>query len=292
MAEHPSLDELQRFARGRLTPEGSRRVVGHLLRGCARCGIRLLPEMISGAADDTSDDPGYDEALDRVLDAQRWHGPAGFEIMVKARQALAVLEAGGIAALAAAPWGLKSPASCEALLERSWSLRHEEPHEMLELANMAVLLADHLDAGRLDPAKLNNLRCRAWAALGNAYRVNDDLASADWALKQAAGLLLHAAGDLRLIAYVFDFQASLFCAQRNFPLAFDALDTVQGSIGPSFSCAASSTTRRSASPPGSSSLDDRSWLALVHVVRFRGSSCAPAGSYGLIRELCGKGWHA
>lgn len=226
MGEHPSLDELQGFARGRLSSEGSRRVAAHLLRGCAFCGFRLLPEMVEGVAADSSDDPRYDEALDRVLEAQRRHGPAAFEIMVKTRQALAILEAGGIAALAKKPWGLKDAASCEALLERSWSLRHDDPQEMLELANYAALLADHLSSERLDRAKLSDLRCRAWAALGNAYRVNDDLESADWASKQAGGLLLQGTGDLRLIAYVLDFQASLSCAQRQFPFAFEVLDAV------------------------------------------------------------------
>jgi hypothetical protein len=112
LAEHPSLEELQEFVRGRLPLARSGRVVAHLLRGCAYCGVTLLPEILVGAAAETPDDPRYDDALDRAFDAQRWHGPAALEVMVKARQALAVLEAGGIAELIETPWGLKGIAAC------------------------------------------------------------------------------------------------------------------------------------------------------------------------------------
>jgi tetratricopeptide (TPR) repeat protein len=226
LAEHPSLEELQDFVRGRLPLARSSRVVAHLLRGCAYCSVTLLPEILVRAAAETPDDPGYDDALDRAFEAQRWHGPAALEVMVKARQALAVLEAGGIAELIEMPWGLKGVATCEALLERSWARRRDDPQEMLELANYATFLSDHLGSERHDPRKLTDLRCRAWAALGNAYRVNDDLQSAKWALGRAVELLLLGTGDQRLAAYLLDFQASLSCAQRDFPFAFEALDAV------------------------------------------------------------------
>lgn len=226
MAEHPSLEELQEFARGRLPPERSRRVVAHLLHGCGYCGFRLLPEIIPGTSADTSEDPAYDDALDLAIEAQRRHGVDELKLKLKTRQALAVLESGGIGALADAPVGLKSAAACEALLERSWALRHDDPQQMLEMANWAALLSNHLDPESHKPEKLTDLRCRAWAALGNAYRVNDDLQSAAWAMDRAAELLNQGTCDQRLLAHVLDLQASLYCAQRDFPLAFRALDAV------------------------------------------------------------------
>ena len=226
LAEHPSLKELQEFARGRLPPGRSRRVVAHLLHGCAYCGFRLLPEIVPGTSADTSEDPAYDDALDLAIEAQRRHGVDELKLKLKTRQALAVLEAGGIGALADAPVGLKSAAACEALLERSWALRHDDPQQMLELANWAALLSNHLDPESCKPGKLTDLRCRAWAALGNAYRVNDDLQSAAWAMDRAAELLNQGTCDQRLLAHILDLQASLYCAQRDFPLAFRALDAV------------------------------------------------------------------
>lgn len=227
MAEHPSRRELQEFVRGMLPRQATHRIVLHLLRGCAFCGFSLLPDLIVAATADTTDDPGFDQALDRAFAAQRSHGSDALKTMAKVRQALTVLEAGGIDALAAEPKGkLKGVTTCEALLERSWDLRHDNPHQMLELANYAVLLADRLSPEGHDPKKLIDLRCRAWAALGNAFRTNDDLQAAEWAFSRAAEILPEGTGDKRVAAELLDFQASLYCAQRQFPLAFEALDVV------------------------------------------------------------------
>lgn len=226
MAEHPSLDELQEFAQGLLPPERTRRVVAHLLRGCVSCGAELLPNLVGEAPEDPVEDPGYDEALDRAFAAQHWHGPAALKVKAKARQALALTEAGGIEALCEASSELKGIAACEALLERSWALRHDKPQEMLDLANYARMLADHLSSEGHDPRKLADLRCRAWAALGNAYRVTDELDFADWALSTAAELRLQGTGDELLAVRLLDLQASLFGAQRRLPAALEALDGV------------------------------------------------------------------
>ncbi|HEX5719890.1 MAG TPA: hypothetical protein VF179_27295, partial [Thermoanaerobaculia bacterium] len=227
MAEHPSLDELQDFAQGLLPAERARSVVAHLLRGCIRCGAVLIPEVEAMLPEDPPiEDPGYDDAIERAFAAQRWHGPAAKKQRTKARQALALLEAGGVEELSLAPPDLKGIVACEALLERSWDLRHEDPQQMLELANHATLVADHLSPQLYDPRKLADLRCRAWSALGNAYRVADNLKFAEWALERAAELCLHGSRDETLSVRLLDLQASLYGAQRRFPMAFEVLDAV------------------------------------------------------------------
>ena len=230
MAEHPSLDELLDFAQGLLPSGRASSVVAHLLRGCLSCGAVLTPEVESllwgASTEDPVEDPGYDEALDRAFAAQRWHGPAALKITARARRALALAEAGGIEALSEAPSELKGVAACEALLELSWNLRHDDPKQMLKLALWAAMLADHLNPERHGPRELADLRCRAWSALGNAYRVSDDLESAEWALGRAAELCLQGTGDETLGIRLADLQASLNGAQRRFPLAFEALDAV------------------------------------------------------------------
>lgn len=228
MAEHPSLDELQDFVQGCLPAESVRRVVAHLLRGCTSCSAVLIPEVeaVISEAPDSLEDPGYDDAIDRAYAFQRWHGRAALRQRAKARKALALLEAGGIERLSEAPSDLKGIAACEALLERSWDLRGEDPHQMLELASHATLVADHLSPKLYEPRKLADLRCRAWSALGNAYRVTDNLKLAEWALDRAANLSLQGTGDETLAARLLDLQASLYGAQRRFPLAFELLDAV------------------------------------------------------------------
>jgi tetratricopeptide (TPR) repeat protein len=115
----------------------------------------------------------------------------------------------------------------EALLERSWALRHESPEEMVKAAEWARVLAE-----RLEPEDLNgqtvpaDLQCRAWIELGNAYRVADDLPEAQNALGRATELYLKGTQDELLAAHLFDIQASLLGACRRFDLAETALDLV------------------------------------------------------------------
>jgi tetratricopeptide (TPR) repeat protein len=221
LAEHPSLEQLQDFLQGRMDVAGVRPVVAHLVKGCALCSATLQEILTSPPPD-----PGYDEAIDRALAAHRWHGPEALKKRARAREALARVEAGGIERLAEAPASLKGVAGCEALLERSWALRHEDPGKMLELASFATLIADRLSVKPHGPRKVADLRCRAWSALGNAYRVADDLDSAEWALGRAAELQLQGTGDEMLAVRLLDLRASLYGAQRRFPAALDALDGV------------------------------------------------------------------
>jgi tetratricopeptide (TPR) repeat protein len=221
LAEHPSLEQLQDFVQGRLDGAGARPVVAHLVKGCALCRT-YLGEVLAAAPSEQV----YDEAIDRAFLAYRWHGAEAPKVRARAREALARVEAGGIERLAEAPRKLKGVAGCEALLERSWALRHEDPAKMLELAHYAKLLADRLDPRRHRPGFVADLRCRAWSALGNAYRVADDLASAEWALGKAAELQLQGTGDELLAARLLDLRASLYGAQRRLPAALDALDGV------------------------------------------------------------------
>ena len=67
----------------------------------------------------------------------------------RVREALSLLEKGGVEGLADAPSDLKGLPAFEAFLERSWSLRHENPDEMVRLAMYATLIA-----GKLEPAEL------------------------------------------------------------------------------------------------------------------------------------------
>lgn len=221
MAEHPSFEELQDFLQGRLDVAGARPVVAHLVKGCAVC--RAAIQAVRTALPPVAD---YDDAIDRVRAAYRWHGLDALKGRARARAALAKIEAGGIENLAEAPASLKGIAGCEALLEQSWALRHEDPGKTLELASFAAMIADRLSARRYGAERVADLRCRAWSALGNAYRVTDDLDSAEWALGKAAELQLQGTGDELLAARLLDLRASLYGAQRRFPAALDALDGV------------------------------------------------------------------
>jgi len=142
------------------------------------------------------------------------------------REALSLLEKGGVEGLADAPSDLKGLPAFEAFLERSWSLRHENPEEMVRLAMYATLIAGKLEPATHGRKQVRDLQCRAWAALGNAYRVADDLDAAESALGQAAELYLKGTRDELLGAHLFDLQASLFAARRAFSAALQTMDVV------------------------------------------------------------------
>jgi len=144
----------------------------------------------------------------------------------RVRAALSLLESGGVEELAEAPSDLKGLPAYEAFLERSWSLRHDDPDEMVRLAMFATLVAGKLDPATHGSRQVKDLQCRAWAELGNAYRVADDLDAADFALGRAAELYLEGTRDELLGARLFDLQASLFGARRSFAAALQTLDVV------------------------------------------------------------------
>ena len=144
----------------------------------------------------------------------------------RVRAALSLLESGGVEELAEAPSDLKGLPAYEAFLERSWNLRHDDPDEMVRLAMFATLVAGKLDPEVHGPRQVQDLQCRAWAELGNAYRVADDLDAADFALGRAAELYLEGTRDELLGARLFDLQASLFGARRSFAAALQTLDVV------------------------------------------------------------------
>ncbi|HEX3553004.1 MAG TPA: hypothetical protein VIA62_07215 [Thermoanaerobaculia bacterium] len=191
--QHLTSQDFRTFAEGILPRERARTVVAHLLRGCGACRTAAAP-LWSPAAPVAPD--AYDAAFERV---------------------------------AATFAGAQGPERVDGLLQRAWSLRHDDSAEMLRLARLAVLAASGLSAaapGRSE-AEVADLQGRAWAGFGNACRIAGDLEQAQGALDRAAGFLDRGTGDPLSRAQLFDFQASLESARGNYDLALAALDTVQ-----------------------------------------------------------------
>lgn len=173
------------------------------------------------------EDAAYEAALDRAFTAILQK--AGELQRDKKRQALALLAA-GMDALPEVPAHLMGVPFFDALLEQSWSLRYENPTEMVRLAAWAQLLSETFGPGDLlQGPQIADLRCRAWIELGNAYRVADELGEAEVALSRATDLFMQGTQDDLLAARLFDIQASLFGAQRDFGLAETVLDMAYAS---------------------------------------------------------------
>jgi tetratricopeptide (TPR) repeat protein len=129
------------------------------------------------------------------------------------------------AALNAGQRAARDRGRCEAFLDSCRSLRQSDPEGMVLLASLAVTLAERIEAP--DVADLADLRARAWAELGNARRVEGDLAAAEADLGRALRSADQGTGDRALLVHLMDLSASLLVDQRRFSEAFRLLDAVE-----------------------------------------------------------------
>jgi hypothetical protein len=125
-----------------------------------------------------------------------------------------------------APNRLRGLAGVEALLQKSWEIRYDAPHEMVFLAGLAVTWAQTLDPKRYGAAFVRDVQGRALIELGNAHRVADELDAAQKTLGEAAQMIKEGTGDELLEARLCDVQASLHADRRFFTASCEALDAV------------------------------------------------------------------
>lgn len=184
MKQHLSPQDLHALASGELSREAARAAVAHLLRGCGDCRSEAadLWHLRQSPAAPPAD--AYDAAFDR---------------------------------LSAALGGRTAEAEVEALLQRAWGLRHDDPEEMRRTARLAVIAASGLSSQ-------TDLLSRAWAVYGNACRIAGDLTEAQQALDRAAEILGPGAGNPEDRARLYELQASLESARGNDELALAAVD--------------------------------------------------------------------
>lgn len=236
MKTHPTPAELEELVHSGMTASRRRAVIAHLIHGCGECNAKLMPQLGGLFSLDSIPElaapplvEDYDAALDRAFAFVQQLGadlPPLKTPEDRKQEVLSLLTSGGLEALQDLPPYLYGLPAYNALLERSWSLRHEDPDQMVQLAHCAALLADRLAEKEHGTKKVLDLRCRAWVELGNAYRVADQLDQADAALNQATELFLLGSRNDLLGARFFDILASQYSARRFFDPACNALDIV------------------------------------------------------------------
>ena len=231
MSEHPSSEELRSLQDGTLLPGRASAIVLHLVAGFAACreaippalGVVLGTRPARGEAT-PEEEAAYGEAiqraaarplqLDRLLRGQRTDAAELAKRILA--EGMEVLEALGPEPLVV----------CEALLQTSWAIRHENPSLMVMLARFAIVKADELSIPVYGEAFVTDFRCRAWAEYGNAQRVADQHDQALYSLGRAHELYEHGSGDRGLEARLLDVEASLAAARRQYGAACIALDLV------------------------------------------------------------------
>jgi tetratricopeptide (TPR) repeat protein len=231
LSDHVTPEDVQGLLAGSLDRKRVRGMVAHLLGGCASCQSAMLPQVQSLLSPPEPEveipaalGSAYDAAIQRALHGARQavrqeRQPAVDEMRAR-------LSRLGTEGFLAAPRRLRGLASVEALLQKSWELRQDDPQKMLHFALLATIEAGKLDPGILDAAQVDDLRCRASFELGNAYRVANRLQEAEEALGEAGEFFRSGTGDSRLKARLLDVQASLYGDQRRFDRCFATLDVV------------------------------------------------------------------
>ena len=233
--DHLGKDEIEGFLCGLLEGAGRRRVVGHLL-SCAFCRQWVAPSA-AGFLQKGEPPPSapsvaeeeYEPALRRATATARRFSTRWKKEQAKLNQALAFLaeEPRGIGYLSHRQvqsvhgWPL-----CEALLRRSFEARFDDPGKMLDYAQQAAGVAEHIPPERYPHGFVYDLRAETFAALGNSYRVQYRFPQAEEAFSKALSRLDQGSGDPRLRARVLDLEASLRTDQRRLEDALKLLDEV------------------------------------------------------------------
>lgn len=233
MSEHPSPEDLRRFALGALPRAKFRRVLVHV-SGCGECHRAVEPDLAFRPEQVTEDDPvgpglEYDAAISRAMaralrvgrriDRER---TATFRLVESVRaedRDLSDLSEKEAERLHGIPM-------VELLLERSKELRFRDPAGMIQMAELALIAVERIEPRPAENSIVSDLHARVLAELANAYRVADDLFAAEDTLARAIVWAKRGSGEPLLTARIGDLTASLWSDQRRFVEAKEVLDRV------------------------------------------------------------------
>jgi tetratricopeptide (TPR) repeat protein len=184
-----------------------------------------MDEPTPHAAPDQDSDPGWD----RLFAGLRWRLALVRRERDAAPQLVAEIAGAGeaerLALLRSRP-ELRTPAVCDLLLDQSFAQGFPDPARAIDLAGLAVRIADQLDPGFYGRALVQDLRTRAWAHLGNARRLASAFAGAEQALAIAESHQKAGSADPLEEARVLDFKASLLSDRGQLEEAAELIDVV------------------------------------------------------------------
>ena len=223
MSDHPTPEELTALAQGHLPPRRVLEVTLHLVNGCPSCQPVVLPALDRQAAAGAEETGSYDDVVKRVFRTALRQREAYGQELDQVRKIVSELAGGGPEALAEIQRRESGVPLVEALLERSWSLRYQDPAATVEHARLATIAAAKLDLGPEGATRTADLRCRSWAELGNALRITEDLDGSEEAFDTALAHWTAGTLDETLLARYLDLRASLYRTRRQFGPAQAAL---------------------------------------------------------------------
>jgi tetratricopeptide (TPR) repeat protein len=180
---------------------------------------------LSAPSGGTSEE-AYDAALERAFAVAREHNHHLQSQKTQAKRMLKKLEHGGLEAAEKLPVKGDGLAKYQALRERSWSLRFEDPDLMVQFARLAAQRADQLDVHRYGRRIVDDYRCEAQAELGNALRVAEELDQAEASFMKARELFELGTQNPLLEMRILELEATLDADRRRFGEAISRLERV------------------------------------------------------------------
>lgn len=189
-------------------------------------GQNLVEFPRSSKKREPQDERAYESAVAKAFRTALEHERQVRRERARVPEALELLRKEGALGLLAKPRLFGSLAGHWALLERSHELRYDDPEQMVDLARLALVVAEKLDPARHGARIVADLCCRAAIELANAFRVADQLDEARRMLAEAAQWLHQGTGNGHLEVRWYDVQASLLADSRHFDAACEALDVV------------------------------------------------------------------
>jgi tetratricopeptide (TPR) repeat protein len=181
------------------------------------------PEALA-ATDRSFLEHAYDRAIDRAFAAVMRHGENAARNGARAGQALARLTSEELEALRDLPAELRGFAGYEALLDRSWAMRREDPKQMVKLAELAVAAAAGLGEEGFSAGQVEDFQARAAIELANAYRVTERMEEAQSGLEAARRHYREGSQDRLLGARLLEVEANVHGDRGELDEALASLD--------------------------------------------------------------------
>jgi tetratricopeptide (TPR) repeat protein len=232
MANHPKTVALRQFVAGELSATEAQQIDRHLAV-CSECRDYADEACLQVAAHqlDSWLSLGYDEALDRAAEetierlsslienprnTQNLLDELLLELPPARRHQIANDER------------FHSLKLCQLLEVQCRDVWSSDPASALGMADLAVEVSRHLETARYGSSLIEDARARAWAYLGNAFRINSDLWSSEKALRQAWWRHAQAGEDAYTESEILMFTASLRLDQHRCEEAIQLSDRAIG----------------------------------------------------------------
>jgi tetratricopeptide (TPR) repeat protein len=232
--EHVSAESMRRYLSQQASRDEARRVIAHLIHGCRKCS-ELAQDLLAAGAGGWYPAPGeavtadvLEDLLHRVSAAsteemrrmaveklQGWGQWAALEPLSSEMRAMRVLDDPGMHT-----WGLH-----QRLIEASRWYNRLDPQEAVDIVQLAIMVAGHIDPARLGGEEARrDLIAESYALLGDSQRLASDFEASRLSYSEAWQQEEMGTGNPYTKAYITRLEAHWMIDMGEFETAEAALE--------------------------------------------------------------------